>query len=223
MYLNHHAPKRLEKIVMSILYKLLKCWSHLNDTLKSNCYNRVSEKVMQPHGKRGTLVYQLDNNNDSYVNARRKCTTFYQVPFGFAKIHHWASLRSTMLPIYWLFPCKTREVSERQLLQNSRLLLLATYMVYWWQPKKWAYLHDDWIHRSCSPTKKSKSRSTVQIEWSQIAEISRSDYLLSQLSLNIKDPPEYSSIILCSCHFPKTILVGFACAQAASIEAPSWS
>ena len=40
---------------------------------------RVSEKVMQRHGRRGVLVYRLDNNDDKYMNARHMCTLFHEV------------------------------------------------------------------------------------------------------------------------------------------------
>ena len=34
---------------------------------------------MQRHGRRGVLVYRLDNNDDNYMNARHMCTLFHEV------------------------------------------------------------------------------------------------------------------------------------------------
>ena len=34
---------------------------------------------MQRHGRRGVLVYRLDNNDDKYMNARHMCTLFHDV------------------------------------------------------------------------------------------------------------------------------------------------
>ena len=43
-----------------------------------NAY-RVSEKVMQEHGRQGFLLHRLDDNVDSFVNPRLKCNAWYEV------------------------------------------------------------------------------------------------------------------------------------------------
>ncbi len=51
-------------------------WSVLPDM--PNAY-RASQKLLQGHGRKGMLIYRVDNNDENYYNPRKRCRDWYEV------------------------------------------------------------------------------------------------------------------------------------------------